>query len=268
MRELADTIDGMLDRLRDAFARQERFVANASHELRTPLATTRAALEIPLARGRVPADLEPAIRRALAANERSERLIAALLELARARRGRADAGQARGDETDPREAVVAAVETHGARAVELGVGVDLAGLLGDDGGAGRRPERPEAAADPALVQLAVDNLIGNAVRHNVRDGWVRVSLRSADGRVRLRIENTGAELDDRAVAAMIEPFNRGDATRLASREAEPGLGLGLSLADEAARAAGGSLELSPRPGGGLVAILSLPLAEPDEPRGD
>jgi signal transduction histidine kinase len=50
IKELGDTIDGMLDRLQLAFAAQDRFVANASHELRTPLTTTRAALEIPLTR--------------------------------------------------------------------------------------------------------------------------------------------------------------------------------------------------------------------------
>jgi signal transduction histidine kinase len=94
IKELGDTIDGMLDRLEDAFTRQDRFIAGASHELRTPLTTTRALLEIPLAQGRVPADLEPALRGALAANQRSDRLIAALLALARARHQ--DAGWAGG----------------------------------------------------------------------------------------------------------------------------------------------------------------------------
>ena len=83
IKELADTIDAMLDRLESAFAAQDRFVANASHELRTPLTTSRTALEIPLAQGRVPVDLQPAVRTALRAGEHSDRLIASLLTLSR-----------------------------------------------------------------------------------------------------------------------------------------------------------------------------------------
>ncbi|WP_449280613.1 ATP-binding protein [Leucobacter sp.] len=247
VRELADTIDGMLDRLQESFARQERFVANASHELRTPLTTTRTALEIPLAQGRIPEALEPAIRRALAANAKSERLIAALLALVRVRRGEVGAAPERG--TDLVAAVGAALEAHAARTAELGLAVDLE----------LREELP-VRADPALLELAVGNLVGNAVRHNARGGRVGVSAEAGGGTVRLRIENTGAPLDERTLSAMAEPFNRGDATRLADESAEPGLGLGLTLADEAARAWGGSLALAPRAGGGLVAVLTLPRA--------
>ncbi|MFT4231353.1 MAG: HAMP domain-containing sensor histidine kinase, partial [Leucobacter sp.] len=267
VRELADTIDGMLDRLQEAFAQQGRFIANASHELRTPLTTTRTALEIPLAQGRVPESLEPAIRRALAANEKSERLVSALLALARVRGGGPADGGGRTIGADLRRVVLAALESRGARAAELGVEMALDGLAGDAGsGSGSEPGSgsesswsARVAADPALVELAVDNLVGNAVRHNVLGGYIRVSLRDGGGKLRLRIENTGAQLDERTAAALVEPFNRGDATRLADGDGEPGLGLGLTLADEAARACGGSLALAPRPGGGLVATLSLPI---------
>ena len=87
IKELGDTFDRMLDRLQLAFTAQNRFVANASHELRTPLTTTRTALEIPLTQGTVPSELQEPIKRALRATEQSERLITALLSLARSRAG-------------------------------------------------------------------------------------------------------------------------------------------------------------------------------------
>ncbi len=50
LKELGDTIDGLLARLEAAFSAQRRFVANASHELRTPLATMRASIDVALAK--------------------------------------------------------------------------------------------------------------------------------------------------------------------------------------------------------------------------
>jgi signal transduction histidine kinase len=87
LKELGDTFDGLLARLDAAFGAQRQFVANASHELRTPLARQRTLIEVALA------DPEPSInalqdvcKRVLATGEQQERLIEALLTLARSRR--------------------------------------------------------------------------------------------------------------------------------------------------------------------------------------
>ncbi|MEV4669414.1 sensor histidine kinase [Microbacterium sp. LWO12-1.2] len=236
IKELGDTIDGMLDRLQSAFTAQDRFVANASHELRTPLTTTRTALEIPLEQGAVPADLQANMQRALRATEQSERLITALLSLARARTGL--------DEVEPvelRELVEGQVEDLDAQEIE--VHTDLRDLT--------------VEGDTVLLARAVRNLLENGIRHNVPDGELWVRCRRERGRALIEVENTGAPLTPATVELLTEPFYRGDASRTSA--GPDGTGLGLAIVQSIAKTHGGEVRLRARKGGGLIAAIVLPL---------
>ncbi|GAA3616765.1 sensor histidine kinase [Microlunatus ginsengisoli] len=250
IRELGDTIDTMLARLEDAFERQSRFIANASHELRTPLTATRAALEAPLVQGRFPADVEPAIRRALEATERGSMLLAALLDLARTE---ADPAQRSAERLD--RVVGQVCDRFAARAADRGISLDLDTV----------PVSIEAY--PVLLAQAADNLVGNAVRYAPGGGSISISVREegspdAAGRVAvLEVGNAGEMFDDEELRRLAEPFHRGRETRLAGE----GSGLGLALVDAVARRHDGRLELHARPHGGLIARLVLPLRPTAEP---
>ena len=91
LKDLGDTIDGLLDRLQAAFAAQRRFAANASHELRTPLAMMRTSLDVATAKpAPVPPELtvlEGKVREGL---DQADRLVENLLLLARAEHGARD----------------------------------------------------------------------------------------------------------------------------------------------------------------------------------
>ena len=88
LKRLAETFNGLLGRLEVAFDAQRRFVANASHELRTPLARQHAVAEVALSDPNATVDsLRSSYERVIAAGEEEERLIAALLLLARSDRG-------------------------------------------------------------------------------------------------------------------------------------------------------------------------------------
>ncbi|MFJ6574882.1 ATP-binding protein [Streptomyces sp. NPDC091368] len=235
VRELGDTFDAMLDRLDRSFEAQRQFTSHASHELRTPLTLQRTALEIPLAQGRVPDDLKPALRSALDANARTERLIAALLTLARGESG-----------------------TQTRHPVDLADAADTAvrDLADETRAASIRLTTRFAPApvtgDPALLAQVAVNLLANAVRHNHPGGTATLTTGVEGGRAFLEAANSGPVLEQRDIPALFEPFRRG--------QGRPGNGVGLGLAVVRAitRSHDGTIIAAPRPGGGITVRVDLP----------
>ncbi len=242
LKELGDTIDGLLERLEVAFSAQRRFVANASHELRTPLTTMRASLDVALAKP----DPAPPQTVALAGRLRAEldkidRLLEAFLVLARAQH-RALPGRA----VIPLDYVVGAALADQAAAIRaMNLTVQEAGSLGSAWVTGSQ----------ALISRMVENLIDNAVCHNTEAGWIRIVTRTAAGRAHLIVENGGPLLDQEQAARLAEPFRRIGADRTGS---DRGSGLGLSIVAAIAEAHGGTVDLRARPAGGLRVTISLP----------
>ncbi|MBN6038098.1 HAMP domain-containing sensor histidine kinase [Amycolatopsis sp. 195334CR] len=227
VKHLADTIDDLLERLEAAFAAQRRFVANASHELRTPLATLRASLDVAAAKP------EPRLDDQLAERFRTEldqvdHLLEGLLVLARAQHG-AFADQA---EVSWRELV-----TEGLRAREEA-------LAAKDLTVERDLVDARVQGSPALLSRLVANVLDNAIVHNERGGWIRVTT----GEAGLVVETGGAVLDQAEVDRLPDPFRRLAADRTTS---DGGSGLGLSIVAAIAEAHGRGLRLEARPGGGL-----------------
>ncbi|HEX6450432.1 MAG TPA: HAMP domain-containing sensor histidine kinase [Trebonia sp.] len=239
--------------LEASYEAQRQFVANASHELRSPLARARTLLEVALRTPDAPVStLRAACERALAAGEDQERLIAALLTLARAQRG-----LSRREPFDlaalTRDALAARGETTAAHG------------LSTEARLGSAPVRGEFL----LAERMVANLLDNAVCHNVAGGAVWVTAGTEAGKAVLTVANTGPVIPPGDVARLLQPFQRRAPARVRSRlgpgpGTEGGLGLGLPVVQAIAEAHGGALALWPRPGGGLTVRLSLPAA-PDIP---
>ncbi|MGW5000796.1 ATP-binding protein [Streptomyces hydrogenans] len=244
VRELGDTFDAMLDRLDRSFDAQRQFTAHASHELRTPLTLQRTALEIPLAQGRVPDDLKPALHRALDANARTERLIAALLTLARGESGTRSSHPVDLADTARNAAAELADE---ARDAQVRVTTQLA--------------HAPVAGDPALLAQVAANLLANAVRHNHPGGTATLTTGTIGERTFLDVTNSGPVLEQRDIPGLFEPFRRG--------QGRPGTGLGLGLAVVRAitHSHDGTITATARPGGGITVHLDLPRrTEPRPPR--
>jgi signal transduction histidine kinase len=248
VRELADMIDGLFARLDVSLHAQRQFVANASHELRTPLARSRTLLEVALRNPGASAEsLRAACERAIAAGDEQERLIEALLVLARGQRG-----LARPVPVDLAAITRDVLAARGGQIAASGLSVEVTLEPGLAGG------------DPALIERAVANLADNALRHNVAGGAVWVTVGSDGGAAVLTIGNTGEEIPPDAVERLLLPFQRGpgagDDTRTRARSGpDDGLGLGLSIVAAIAATHSAKLTLTPRlSGGGLNVRVTFP----------
>jgi signal transduction histidine kinase len=249
LRELADTIDDLFGRLDASFDTQRQFVANASHELRTPLARSRTMLEVALRDPGADAEsLRATCRRVLVAGEEQERLLEALLTLARGQRGL--------DRRAPVDLAAVTRDVLAARGTEIAAsGLEMAVTL----------EPALLAGDRALTERGVANLIDNALRHNVPGGAVWVAVGTESGQAVLTVANTGPDVPPAEVGRLLVPFERGG-TAPSPRARPPaggeGLGLGLPIVQAIAIAHSADLVLTARPEGGLAAELAFPAVRP------
>lgn len=241
VRELADTFDAMLERLDRSFDSQRRLVANASHELRTPLAINRSLLELAVTRPDASADLRQLAGSLLEVNERHERLVDGLLTLA-------DSENEVVDRAPVDLAEVAGHTTDQLAAVAESAGISVVRQIGP----------APTSGDPILLERMAQNLVENAIRHNVAgQGWLCVRTEAVSGWVTLAVSNTGPVVPGYEVETLFQPFRRLRHERVGGGR---GFGLGLSIVRGVARAHGGDAAAVPRDGGGLTVTVWLPAA--------
>ena len=243
LKELADTFDDLLDRLERSFAFERQFVANASHELRTPLAGMRTSLEVAMAKpGPVPPQFVTLAERLGREFGHVDRLLESFLTLAHSQHG-PPADQATVSLADLARL---AIESHTDAISTMRLTVE-------------HQQGPDArvTGSRTLLSRMVENVIHNAVRHNRRGGWVRVTTTVTDKRGQLVVENGGPVLDPDQVKQLTEPFRRIGAERTGQ---DNGAGMGLAIVASIVDVHGGELDLAARSGGGLRVAITLPLA--------
>ncbi|MFF1648852.1 sensor histidine kinase [Streptomyces sp. NPDC058240] len=242
VKELADTVDGLLERLEASFVAQRRFVGNASHELRTPLATMRASLDVAVAKPEPAAQTVALAGRLRTELDRVDHLLDGFLVLARAQHG-----------TLADRTPVSLGELARAALTDRAADIAAKTLTVDD------EARPDAwtRGSPALLSRMVENMVDNAIVHNKESGWIRITTEHDDTEARLVVETGGRVLDQARVDRLTQPFERLGADRTGQ---EGSSGLGLSIVAAIVAAHGGRLALLARPEGGLCVGAALPSA--------
>ena len=200
-------------------------LAGVSHDLRTPLSRLRLGLEM--------SGADPQLKDGMTADiEEMDRIINQFLDFART-----DGGEA------PQHA-------------------DLSAIAAEVAEHYRRHGRPVAAELESVPRLPLQtmamrrvvlNLVDNALRYGEKD--VGIAVRADGTSVVLEVADRGPGIPPSEVERLKRPFTRLEA----ARSDKGGAGLGLAIVERVVRAHRGNLELRPRPGGGLLAEIRLPL---------
>jgi signal transduction histidine kinase len=231
---MADSLEQTVVRLEVAQQQNRAFVADVAHELRTPL--TALVAEASLIEGDLAA-LPPDARRAgelLVADVRRLRtLVEDLMEVSRFD---ADAERPMLEPVDLGRVVTGAVTS---RLPEAAVTLPAAPLVVD--------------TDPRRLDRIIGNLLDNA-RHHAPGSPVEVALTAARDAALVVVADRGPGVSAEALPHLFDRFYKADASRAGGSS-----GLGLAIAAEHAALLGGSLRARPRPGGGLVFTLRLPV---------
>jgi len=237
---LVTVFNDMLDRLERSFLQSARFSGDAAHELRTPVSILQGELERAFERAGAYPELEQALADMLDEVRRLDNVVRKLLMLSRA-----DAGQLQVP----------------MQALDL---VPILRELADDLDM-MAPERPlrldlpprlDAQGDADLLRQVLQNLVSNAVKYGVPEGWIAISARCTDTGWQVDVSNASAGIAYEQRERLFDRFYRADH---AYNRRIPGVGLGLALAREIARAHGGELKLSDCTPSQVTFSLTLPL---------
>jgi signal transduction histidine kinase len=238
-RILADAFDHMLDRLEEAFARQQAFVSDASHELRTPLTAIRGQLEV-LARRERPDAAE--VRRVQglvqAEVDRMTRLTEDLLLLAHT-----DESRFIRREPIPLEPFLADLIESARPTTDRNLSLDARtpGILN---------------GDPDRLAQALRNLLRNAAEQTAAGGRIELgSSEAADGRALIWVDDDGPGIAEAERDRVFDRFHRADPSRA---RVAGGTGLGLAIVRAIAEAHGGRAWAAPSPLGGARVVIELP----------
>jgi signal transduction histidine kinase len=203
--------------------------------LRTPIALQLAIAEAALA----DLDADRVALRAMcedivASCEQQQRLIEALLDLTRIRRGL----------TCLQPVDVAALTGQALQAHELGELDSVVAL-----------EPAFVTGDPILLERLAANLVSNAIRHNIPKGRIEVATRTDSGHTVLSVANTGPLIPAGELTRLFQPFERLGSQR---QPCPDGVGLGLAIAQSIADAHTATVAAHPRAGGGLEIEVRFP----------
>jgi len=236
---LAQTLNDMTSRIGENVAQLRHFSVDAAHQLRTPLTALRSRLEVTLETESMTAELRRVLTDTLAEIEQLADAVTSMLQLASSEAG-----------LDPERAVPvplgplldSVIDFYGPLAAEQGLSLSRQGA-----------SEATVSGDISWLRQLFGNLVENACRHTPPGGSIDVEIEHADDTVLVRVRDTGAGIREEDLDRIFDRF-----FRIPSPNAASGVGLGLTVAAQIARAHGGEIRAESSVGKGSTFTVSLP----------
>lgn len=225
VRDLIAAFNAYRTRIATMLSDKDRMLGAVGHDLRTPLASLRVRVE--------GVEDDRLREKMIASIDEMTAMLTDILALARS-----GSGTEAQERVPLRELIGELAADYHERGKDVTVG-DVADV--------------HVLVRPMLLKRALRNLADNALAYGVR---ARLSVTAAAGRTQIFVSDDGPGLTEDQIRMLVEPFARGEQSR---NRATGGAGLGLSIAREIAEGEGGALTLANRAGGGLDAVIELPV---------
>ncbi|HEC19845.1 MAG TPA: heavy metal sensor histidine kinase [Gammaproteobacteria bacterium] len=208
--DLAESFNGMLARIEEAFERLSNFSADIAHELRTPVTSLLTQSQVALSQSRGMEEYREILYSNIEEYERMAQMIGDMLLLAKTDNGQYELDRITVDLTSEVEDLF---DYYEAWAEERGVSLSLTGEAVTEG-------------DRAMLRRALSNLLSNAIRHCPAGEAVRVVLEQTSREAVIRVKNPGPPIPAEHIPRLFDRFHRVDASRHRSGD---GAGLGLAI---------------------------------------
>jgi len=238
--QLGGVLNGMLQRIEQAFEQQQQFTADASHELRTPISSFLANTELALSRPRTVEEYQKHLSINLQSAQRMKRLVESLLAIARI-----DAPDHQLDKktVDIMSLIQSVIASAAHKAVNLSITIECTG------------DSVTMEADEVSLGQVVLNLVENAIQYGKPGGKVNIRVFDEHELCRVTFEDDGIGISQEDCSKISQRFFRADPARSSHRG---GFGLGLAFAKRVVELHGGTIAVCSSKGKGSVFTLSLP----------
>ncbi|MDE7206605.1 MAG: two-component sensor histidine kinase, partial [Lachnospiraceae bacterium] len=240
---IGDAFNQMLGRMKVLDDSRQEFVSNVSHELKTPLASMKVLADSLITQEDVPAELYREFMTDIATEiDRENKIITDLLSLVKMTRTSEDMNV---ETMDINSILELLLKRLGPIAARAGVKIIFES---------RRPV--SADVDEVKLTLALSNLVENAIKYNIEDGWVKVVLDADHQYFTVEVSDSGIGIPQESIEHIYERFYRVDKSH--SKEIG-GTGLGLAITRNAVLMHRGSINVSSVEGVGTVFMVKIPL---------
>lgn len=224
MADLAVALNGMLDRLQDAFRRLSEFSSDLAHELRTPLSNLMMQTQVALSARRGADDYRDILASNAEELQRLARMVSDMLFLAKTERA---LDLPHRERFSAATEVRALIEFYEVLAEEKHIALNHVG-------------EGEVFGDRLMFRRAVSNLLSNALAHTGEHGEITITIDRCAQTTRVVVENTGEDIDPHILPRLFDRFYRADPSR--AHPGSDGAGLGLAIVRAIVEAHGGTIE--------------------------